>query len=358
MDIMISENLRELRKARGNTQEELADFLTVSPQAVSKWERGEGLPDISILPKIALFYDVSLDELFGMEESRREDKIQDYIRRGDELANRGLIEEDIALYREAIKEFPNDMRIVQRLARFLHFKQNRTEEELREVIVLCDRILDESTDNALRGSAVQLSCLAYTSLGDEENAKARAKMAGNIYVTQSVLLRHILEGDEGKRHNQNLLLTYLDLIGSSLYSLCQNQDYERYLWLHEFYLKLMDMYFDDGFYGFYATRALQRHHWLARIYTGVRNDEAKACEHLEAAEKMAAQYDGLSGKYVYTSTLLNGLEGDMSNTTTNSPETKSADLLEWISDELFDRWRGKDWFIALESRLREKAAKK
>ena len=40
MDIIIDKNLRKLRAERGNTQEELAAFLSVSPQAVSKWERG------------------------------------------------------------------------------------------------------------------------------------------------------------------------------------------------------------------------------------------------------------------------------------------------------------------------------
>ena len=53
----------ELRKARGTTQEELAKFVGVSTQAVSKWENG-GMPDVELLPKIADYFNVSIDKLF------------------------------------------------------------------------------------------------------------------------------------------------------------------------------------------------------------------------------------------------------------------------------------------------------
>lgn len=57
--------LQELRKKNGLSQEELADKLGVSRQAVSKWERGEALPDIENLIAIAKLYGVSLDDLVG-----------------------------------------------------------------------------------------------------------------------------------------------------------------------------------------------------------------------------------------------------------------------------------------------------
>jgi len=66
----ICETIRELRARRGITQEVLAQALDVSIQAVSKWETGNSLPDILLLPRIADFFEISLDALFfGPENS-------------------------------------------------------------------------------------------------------------------------------------------------------------------------------------------------------------------------------------------------------------------------------------------------
>ena len=61
----IGENIRALRKARGFTQEQLADMLGISFQAVSKWENNASTPDISLLPVIAKELGTSIDQLFS-----------------------------------------------------------------------------------------------------------------------------------------------------------------------------------------------------------------------------------------------------------------------------------------------------
>ena len=63
-----SEKLQELRKNKGLTQEELAEFLYVSRTAVSKWESGRGYPNIESLKEISKFFDVSIDVLLSGEK--------------------------------------------------------------------------------------------------------------------------------------------------------------------------------------------------------------------------------------------------------------------------------------------------
>ena len=66
-DMEFNEKLQELRKARGLTQEELAEALFVSRTAISKWESGRGYPSIDSLKQIANYFSISIDELLSGE---------------------------------------------------------------------------------------------------------------------------------------------------------------------------------------------------------------------------------------------------------------------------------------------------
>ncbi len=68
----LAARISELRRRAGMTQEALAEKLGVTFQAVSKWERGQSCPDISLLPSIAEIFGVSIDELFGTEPVREQ----------------------------------------------------------------------------------------------------------------------------------------------------------------------------------------------------------------------------------------------------------------------------------------------
>lgn len=67
---IFSQQLCSLRKERGVTQEELANVLSVSPQAVSKWENG-GYPDGALLPQLADYFNVTIDYLYGRGERQQ-----------------------------------------------------------------------------------------------------------------------------------------------------------------------------------------------------------------------------------------------------------------------------------------------
>lgn len=69
----IGEQIAAKRKEMNLTQDELAEALGVTPQAVSKWERSNGLPDIALLPNIAATLGLSLDELFGLAKAEGEE---------------------------------------------------------------------------------------------------------------------------------------------------------------------------------------------------------------------------------------------------------------------------------------------
>ena len=91
MTIELANRLAELRKQKGLSQEELADRLGVSRQAISKWERGEASPDTDNLIELAKIYDISLDELVGLSSSNKEEPKEEP---KEESANSVRIDDD------------------------------------------------------------------------------------------------------------------------------------------------------------------------------------------------------------------------------------------------------------------------
>ena len=67
--------IQGLRKAKGITQEELAEVLGVSSAAISKWENGQMYPDITLFPVIARYFNISIDCLFGFSNDLSEEEI-------------------------------------------------------------------------------------------------------------------------------------------------------------------------------------------------------------------------------------------------------------------------------------------
>ena len=74
----LCESIRALRRERSMTQEQLAEAMSVSAAAVSKWENGQSVPDIAVLTALADFFEVSLDALVGytVHSCRREEAVE------------------------------------------------------------------------------------------------------------------------------------------------------------------------------------------------------------------------------------------------------------------------------------------
>ena len=130
MQLDLGKRIRELRQRNRITQETLAEALGVTSQAVSRWEASGSYPDVEIIPAIANYFGVSIDELFGYN-SDREEKIKLILAEADRVFNnqgftyyQGSMSEEvkecIERLRVAADEFPNEPRILLLLAQMLH----------------------------------------------------------------------------------------------------------------------------------------------------------------------------------------------------------------------------------------------
>ena len=75
----MGKEIRRLREERGITQETLAEVLNVTAQSISKWERGTSMPDVQMLPQIAVYFGVTIDQLFDIAPDQQMERIENRI---------------------------------------------------------------------------------------------------------------------------------------------------------------------------------------------------------------------------------------------------------------------------------------
>lgn len=175
MELHIGTNIKRLRLGKGLTQEQLAELLSVSSAAVSKWEAKSTYPDITLLFPLAQIFGVTIDELLGYDEEMAQADVDRMLTEYRELSTEGRHNERTALMEEARKKYPHDYRI---MVRYMWDKAggNTTlpaEQLLQykdEFYEICDCILSGCTVDSLRADAIHMKAKLLHAQGKTEEA--------------------------------------------------------------------------------------------------------------------------------------------------------------------------------------------
>ncbi len=103
--------IKKLRRQAGMTQEQLAELLSISSQAVSRWETEAAMPDISLLPPLANLFQVTTDYLLGVDIQKNEERVMEIIRSANAEACKMVpdrMRNAIKVLRNGIKLYPNN----------------------------------------------------------------------------------------------------------------------------------------------------------------------------------------------------------------------------------------------------------
>ena len=132
LDVLkLGEFLRESRKKQRLTQSDVANHLGISAQAISKWERGENLPDVTFFPDIAKLYHVSIEKILNAGEETEETlAVQDQVLKIQQLIDEKLFKSILAKFKEVDDIVNLDMPMD-----FFAFLNVRQKSELIEVIL-------------------------------------------------------------------------------------------------------------------------------------------------------------------------------------------------------------------------------
>lgn len=326
MNIYFGKNLKNLRREKNLTQENIADILGVSFQSVSKWERGESYPDITTLPVIASFFKVSVDELLGVNEAENEERIQQY------LYDAGCLSDHKAAYeiaKKAIAEFPGDFRLLDMYMHKLIASKNTPQEKmsiLAEVRTIYDNIQANCTLDSIRVSSKVCLSHYYTTLTQIENSgitvadvkeiiAALPHMRDSRNYAETCLFPALSDPKDKAQHYavcRDTIDELLRLLDNTVSHYC--------FWENEFttefkieaikmMLTIQKLFNDDGNYGGSWRFVMYNYGNLACLYFKI-GDTEKALENLRKAAETAKQFDELPQISVRHSLLFDGAEFD------------------------------------------------
>lgn len=181
--------IKELRKQRGLTQEQLAESIGVTFQAVSKWENGIALPDISLVPQLAAYFCVSMDTMFDFSLKEMEKDIDEITwesykyRETDPEKGRQILE-------EGLKKYPDNCLLLNNMLYVINYSENPD-----ETIRIASKLIEMTNEKDIEYDALRFLAYAYKAKGDLTSAESAINRIPEIYFTALTEKAFLLEGD-------------------------------------------------------------------------------------------------------------------------------------------------------------------
>ena len=323
MQLKLGEKIRSLRRRNGRTQEALADALGVSAQAVSRWEMNGAYPDMELIPAIANYFNVTLDELFGYEGERNR-KIDDLIVRVNELDVLNLrsdqtIDNCISLLRNGLAEFPGNERIMHRMALllseagwhrqkdwvnygedgYIRYSFDRCKQNIywAEAIELFKSLVDGGCDHEMVTDSICNLILLYRNTGENDKAISLAERLPTVDRCREVMLASATDGKIQSLYLGTALLKLAHTFSEQfVYALVnQKENYETDLPIEKIkgIIFLFGLICEDGNLGEYHCVVCDLYLYLSRLqWERGYHDEAflsldEALHHARAFDRLA-----------------------------------------------------------------------
>lgn len=287
MNLNLSKNIRKYRRDMSLSQEQLAERLGVSFQTVSKWERDECMPDITLLPRIAGFFHITVDALLGVDLLKEAEEVEaiaakcreaDCHYRGNEIA---------ALCEQGLARYPNNFTLLAWQA----YALQRTEP--KRAVGICDYVMENCTDSTLRNWTERNRCYALFNAGEREKAIAAAHELPCYYDTREDVLRSFLQGDELLTHVQdNLILKLAYEFWYSIRKIGNSYTPDEKIALYKKSNAIYDAIYETDDLAFKLTRKMRNYQGMAEV--SLREGRAEdGLTYLRQAADCAVRHDAL-----------------------------------------------------------------
>ena len=210
------------------TQEKLAAEVHVSYQAVSKWERGESLPDVTLVARIAAVLGVSCDALLTEDDLVSRRAVEETLERAKryDLTVESSYCRCVELLEGAIVRYPQSLPLYQALAEVYSKGAVYPEQEtyMTRTVEMEEYILTHATDAGTRYTAITMLCYLYRGRGEYEKIRALADDMPELWQSRPALMHHAMVGRAQLDGIHDLLAALLDMTETYLHQLLENPD--------------------------------------------------------------------------------------------------------------------------------------
>lgn len=220
----IAENLINLRRKRGVTQDELAAYLNITKASVSKWETKQSYPDILLLPQIASYFDVSIDDLLGYQPQLSPEQIKKcYLDLAEDFAKLPF-DEVFVKSKKLVKEYYSCYPLLMHIANLwvnhymLSENQEKQQSVLHQTTDLCNHIINGCADVAICSNAIQIKAMINLIFGNAKEVieEIEPLLESNQFRLEAdplLLQAYIMTGDLQKANLYNQIGIYSSLLG-------------------------------------------------------------------------------------------------------------------------------------------------
>ena len=346
----IGTTIKKLRRDRNITQEQLAELLGVSSNAVSQWECDKTAPDISHLPVLANIFEVSADILLEIDiaKSKKQSEIKEFTSKYAELHSQGKTEERLNLCRSLQKKYPNDETVRYYLMRVL--QNGYIDESFGEIVMLGEQLLD-SDNMEYRTGAIRGLCFTYLHKGNRAKALQYADMippAEDLHV-------HVLEGNELVEHCQNYFWKVCDQMYLYMKYLinCKDAGYtheEKHTMLKSLY-DMFHIIFSNEDFGFYNDR-LTRISFFMALESGKAGEFDRAIGELEKMVLYCEKFKNFT-EINHSSLFVNKIKFSRKDISKHSEETLGHAYLRYLNnnDNVFASIKNDPRYTNIKERL-------
>ena len=235
--------LREARNKAGFTQEQLAEKIGVTSKSISRWENGNTMPDVTMIPAIASFFGVSTDELFDFNLFETEKQVEAIC---DEAYKYRFTDgpKSERILRDGLQRFPGNDIILNNLLYTLDYRTRAD-----EVITLCKTLIESTKDDSVKYDACRILATCYKENGQNDLVKPTLEIIPEIYFTKLDLRASLLKDEdsyEAAQKQKNISAeTLIDMLVVAGKHLKEIGEIEKANSQFRIAQKVMDAFMDD-----------------------------------------------------------------------------------------------------------------